>query len=635
MSLPSLLLEILQQIAGTVETGHRPSLYTFSLISNACYKAAVHLVFCRIQINISHAKLLQKDVASLIEALLRTRSAGHVQRISIGGDIRVKVQNTEEDPLGNVELEPLNALQGILSNNTSSGLRPFVVYDEPVIVKSSDEDMAWTPVVDLLRALSYPTDLIYKCQSQFPPSLLEVLHQQHPKCRLHHFTFRFRTLLWGTPYPHEMELATSPTLYRLNVVCAWRGSDGDDDFNLEAAMDLASGLAPNLKEVSIVEIWPIGCWRYDRRRRASWQGLPGLSDKVGGSLTSWSWLGSSDNVGVNIEKNWCRSTTLSHLQHLHIRRPHETSLGISGEEMKWIIQNRSFLQLKTLSVAITRDDFFVDRPHYVKNAVSFFQAFRPLEELSVYGPIDAHIMEAIVSRHGKTLRKLNLYPKEVWFSDVNGRTADNPPMAFTKKELSQIADLCPLLEELSVPAKRNESRASEVELYRCFRKMKSLRTLYLILDCSNSLVWPGNNQQHNQNPHFSAEDQEFIIPYGSGMIPITRGEVKKILVNCAVDESLARSIWTTICQEKEGSRLERLMLWSTGTFSYPTRAQFFSVLVEEMSRSWLLERNPRDDQVDPIIRGLSKLSREYLQAQRHLDEDFKKTTEKLFRSIWP
>jgi hypothetical protein len=51
-----------------------------------------------------------------------------------------------------------------------------------------------------------------------------------------------------------MELATSPSLYRLDVVCAWRDSDGDDDFNLEAAMDLASGLAPNLKEVSFFEL---------------------------------------------------------------------------------------------------------------------------------------------------------------------------------------------------------------------------------------------------------------------------------------------------------------------------------------------------------------------------------------------
>jgi hypothetical protein len=605
MSLISLPLEILQQIAGIVETKHRPSLSTFSLTNNACHRAAVPLIFRQIQITVSHPEILRKDVDSLIEALSRTESARHVQRISIKGDIRFKAQNTNKNSLGADEPEPPDSMHEILGNNISSGLRPFVVYDEPVIVKSSDEDMAWAPVVNLLQAVPHPRDLIYDCHSQFPPSLLEVLHQQHPRCRLHHLTFRFRTLLWGTPYPYEMELATSPSLYRINVVCAWRDSDGDDDFNLEAAMDLASGLAPNLREVSIVEIWPIGCWRYD------------------------------DSVGTNTKKNWRRNTDLTRLQHLTIGRFHETNLGISGDEMEWIIQNRSFPRLKTLSVALTRDDYFVDKPHYVENAISFFQAFRPLEELSVYGPIDAQIMEAIISRHGQTLRKLTIHSDEEWFSDVNGRTAQNPPMQFTKNHLSQIAVLCPLLEELSIPVKRNESRASEVELYRCFGKMKSLRYLFLILDCSNWMIWPGNNQEHNRDPRVSEEDQEIVISYGSGTTPITRGEVKKTLINCAVDESLARSIWKTISQNKEGRQLERLKLWPTGTLSYPRKPHFFDVLVKEISRSWLLERNPRDDQVDLIVKELGKLSREHHQVQRHLSRDFEGSTEKLFRSIWP
>jgi hypothetical protein len=635
MSLISLPLEILQRIAGIVDTEHRPSIYTLSLTNKACHRAIVHLVFRQIQITVSHQpEILQKEVASLIEALSRTESARHVQRISIKGDIRFKARKTNKDSPDTDEIEPPDGIQEILGNNISSGLRQFVVYDEPVIIKSSDEDLAWAPVVRLLQAVPCPRDLIYDCQSQFPPSLLEVLHRQHPRCRLHHLTFRFRTLLWGTPYPYEMELATSPSLYRLDVVCAWRDSDGDDDFNLEAAIDLASGLAPNLKEVSFFELWPIGCWRYDRRRRELWQGLPGLTGKLGGSLTSWTWIGCDDMVGPAIKKNWRNNTDLAHLQHLTIGRFHESSIGISGDEMEWIIQNRSFPRLKTLSVAITRDDFFVDRPHYVENAVSFFQAFRPLEELSVRGPIDAQIMETILSRHGQTLRKLTLHPYENWFSDVNGRNATNLPMNFTKNHLSQIAVLCPLLEELSVPVKRNGSRASEVELYRCFGKMKSLRYLFLILDCSNWMVWPVNNHDHNRDPQFSEEDQGTAVSYGAGTTPITRGEAKRTLINCAVDESLVRSIWRTISQNKEGRQLERLKLWPMGAQLYP-RKSFFDILVEEISRSWLLERNPRDDQVDPIVRELGRLSREYRQVKRPWGDGFKGITEKLFRSIWP
>lgn len=629
MALTSLPLELLQQIVGIVGTEHPPSLYTFTLINSFCREAALPLLFRHIQITVSDPGKLQDDVASLLRTLSRTGSAQHIRRISIKGDARSKALKTSEDSPDIDDSEPPDGLQEILGSNTTLGMRNFVVYDEPVIIKSSAEDMVWTPVVDLLQASLCLQDLIYDCQSQFPPSLLEVLHQQHPKCRLHHLTFRFRTLLWGTPYPYEMEIATSPSLYRLNVVCAWRDSDGDDDFNLEAAMDLASGLAPNLKEVSISEIWPIGCWRYDRRRRETWPGLPGLTGKVGGSLTSWTWIGCDGAVGPNFKKSWRRITDLTHLKHLTVGRFYNEVLGISGEQMKWIIQNRAFPHLETLSVALYRNDSSVDKPDYVENAISFFQSFRPLEEVSVYGPVDVRILDTILLTHGALLRKLIIHPREYNFSEINNRSVNHPPMVFTRDHLSQIAILCPLLEELSVVVKRNESCASEVELYKCFGKMASLRNLFLILDCSSQTLYEAT-EQHVPDPPDSDEDQKFLRWYGC-----TKDKARKILINCAVDESLARSIWRTIDRNKEGRRFERLRLWPMGNKYYHGQTYLFEIIVAEMSRSWLVERSPRDDQVDPIARELGKLSREYDQATRHWPKKFQGELEQLFRSIWP
>jgi hypothetical protein len=139
-----------------------------------------------------------------------------------------------------------------------------VVYGDPVIERFSEEDMAWAPVVSLLQAIPHLKDLIYDCQSQFPPSLLKILHEQHPQCRLHHLTFRFRTLLWGVPYPYEMKLVTSPSLCRVKVACGRRDTDGNDDFNLGAMMELATGLAPNLKEVTVLGLAPMLADRYMR-----------------------------------------------------------------------------------------------------------------------------------------------------------------------------------------------------------------------------------------------------------------------------------------------------------------------------------------------------------------------------------
>lgn len=96
-----------------------------------------------------------------------------------------------------------------------------------------------------------------------------------------------------------MELATSPSLYRAKLVCAPRDSDGDDDFNLEAMMELTAGISPNLKEVIVLNLLPAGSTK-SLRPRGSWQGLPGFAGGKVGSLTSLSLKGVSHLESVSI-----------------------------------------------------------------------------------------------------------------------------------------------------------------------------------------------------------------------------------------------------------------------------------------------------------------------------------------------
>lgn len=58
---------------------------------------------------------------------------------------------------------------------------------EPVIERSSEEDMAWEPVVSLIKILPGLATLEYNCNNQFPPLLLDAIHEH--KCKLHHMTF--------------------------------------------------------------------------------------------------------------------------------------------------------------------------------------------------------------------------------------------------------------------------------------------------------------------------------------------------------------------------------------------------------------------------------------------------------------
>ncbi|KAF2684989.1 hypothetical protein K458DRAFT_366493 [Lentithecium fluviatile CBS 122367] len=622
MTLLSLPLELLQQIAACVETVHRPSLCAFSLTSKACHGASAFLIFWQINITIHHREGLRRDVDRLVEALSRTDSARHVQRISIRGALRLNAKKMDDDE--EAAYQP-SLEQMMIDEEPTRSLRRYVVYDEPVIQKSSEDDLAWAPVVSLLRAIPHLKDLVYDCRSQIPPSLLSALREQHPQCRLHHLTFRFRTLLWGDPYPYEMELATFPSLYRVKLTCAWRDTDGDDDFNLEAMMELVAGLAPNLKEVIVLDLHPIGSWHYYRPRE-SWKGLPGFTGKAMGSLTSLSLKGFPPQKFPTLLQNWARHTDFACLRHLAI-----CNSGLSGEAMEWVAQNHSFPRLRTLIVHLTRDDRYHERPHYSENAISFFQAFESLEELSIHGPIDSHIMDAILSQHGQTLKKLSLRPFEELMDYDHGRDRRDIPMEFTKDHILQIQAQCLVLEELAIPVKRNKSSASEVEMYRCFNEIKSLRFLFLILDCSNLRVC----RDSTYNPQFNKEDQKPV----DDRYLLKRGTIKETFINCAVDEALARSIWKTISQNKRGRQLERLKLWTKGGGEYGGSAyRSFSEVVRNLSRSWLIERVPRDDQEDITVRELGQHEREANDLEeRRLEKgrDHVPNAWRVFRTIWP
>lgn len=655
MALPLLPLELLQQIAACVETVHRPSIYAFSLTNKTCHSASTFLIFRQINVTVHNPQGLRRDADRLAEALSRTDSVRHVQRISIKGALRLNTKKTDSDGLGSTAAvgERGHCACGNESCVTSwwywwerTGLGeilddeepfpyddPYMVYDEPVIKKSSEEDMAWAPIVSLLQAIPHLKDLVYDCQSQFPPSLLSTLHEKHPQCRLHHLTFRFRTLLWGVPYPYEMELATSPSLYKVKVPCAERDTHGDDDFNYEAVMELAAGLAPNLKEVIILNLCPRHSLKY-RRSRELWQGLPGFTGKAVGSLTSLSLRGASSLGSPILLQNLARHTDFTLLQHLCLGGSHENRGGsaLDGETMEWVAQNHSFPRLRTLSVYLRRDDGDLERPHYSENAVSFFLAFEPLEELSIHGPIDSHIMDAIVSYHGTKLRKLSLRPYEKPFNAVNGRNRRDIPFEFTKNDILQVQAQCLVLEELAIPVKRNKSSASEAEMYRCFAKMKSLRILFLTLDCQNRRV----TGDSTYNPQFDEEDQKPANDYHT---LLKRGTVKETYMNCAVDEALARSIWTIISQDKTGRHLELLKLWVTGGGDYGgLYVHTQDVIIKNLSRSWLIERVPRNDEEDITVRELGQHARELRdQSERDFEARARDNRQALqeLQTLWP
>jgi hypothetical protein len=140
-------------------------------------------------------------------------------------------------------------------------------------------------------------------------------------------------------------------------------------------------------------------------------------------------------------------------------------------------------------------------------------------------------------------------------------------------------------------------------------------------------------------PDFDEQDREPVEAETGSWLK--RGELKATLINCAVDEALACSIWKTISQNKTGKPLERLKLWPTGAFEYGTGQSLpmtFIFIELNLTRSWSLERDPRDDTEDFTVTELQRERR--LALEKQFDIFFSSHRQdpgvwEVFHSIWP
>ena len=653
--------ETLQQIASHLNNSHRPSLFAFGSTSKTCHSATLPSIFHHVHLTISTREELQRDIDALVKTLSRTESARHVRCLTIKGLLRLsekpKAEGYTSCTADRHSWFKSTGVDEILPDEEPYHTSPHIVYDEPVIEKSSKEDMAWEPVVSLMKTIPHLTKLVYDCQNQFPPSLLDALHDHHPQCKLYHLTFKLRTLLWGNPYPYEMALATSPCLYSVKLACSQRDSEGDDDFNQEAMMELVAGLAPNLREVVVMNLEPENAVRYHRRPRESWRGLPGfVAGQSIGSLTSLSLLGADGAVEwgkSDVLQMWARRTDFSSLRHLALGGGYGCeNKRLDGEMMENIAQNYRFPRLKTLCIRLERRNVQgVERPVFANNAVALFRSLEPLDELSVSGPLEPEILDAILDRHGLTLKKLSIRPFEQEFFVGNDANPRGGPMTFTREHILQIQFHCPALQELAVSIKRTKSDAREAEIYKSFGKMERLKSLFLILDCSDWAVT--RDPDSRDDPSYDETDRETFKLLNF----LKKGHLRENLMNCAVDETLARSIWETICESKVGRPLESLKLWPRGGGQWGNSRTNAGIppVIDHLSRSWLIERVARGDKNDINVRELGRRAREACdqrmtdQYERHakcwlrqrgvvvepgdIAEDLEVV--KVFRRIWP
>lgn len=653
-------LETLQLVAHYLNTTHRRSLYAFGLANKNLHRASLRLVFQEVHLAVRSRESLQRDVDALVKVLSGADSASYVRHLSIKGGLVLDdgvFDGATQDvsPSGDASEMTWFRLRGVeeVLGDEEPFLRPVLFRDEPAKA-TPDEDAAWAPVVRLVKTLPFLTKLVYNCRNQFPPSLLDALHQHQPQCRLYHLTFRLGSLASEAVDPHEMAIATSPCLYSVKASCPSFDSHGEDDFNEEAMREIVAGLAPNLREASILRMLP-------ERVAASghswhtgggpWRGLPGCTPGLGiGSLTSLTIAGSWDippgASQADFAQHWTKATDFSSLRHLALGGGFEYERGVTSDALAWIAQNCSLAKLETLRIRLSRHDGpeETERPNHVDSAVDFFAALPPLRELSVSGALGPEILGVILSRHGRTLEKLGLRPFEHRFC----RNIRPMPMVFDKGHILQIQAQCPVLRDLAISIKRTKSDMREAEMYKSLGDMEQLQNIFLTLDCSDWRVT--RDRKSAFDPSFDEIDRRTYSGSALGDPQVDGphilwGHLREAFMNCAVDEALARSIWEAICRGKSGRRLRSLKLHTTGGGSFGSPVTWHGghgEIVDHLSRSWRLERGARDDGDSVTVKELGRRAREA--RDRELTERFvaafgedpeRSVAVQILRRVWP
>ncbi|KAK3904978.1 hypothetical protein C8A05DRAFT_13191 [Staphylotrichum tortipilum] len=575
------------------------TLLALALTSRLLYTATLAPRLARLRLTVhSHARLTS-DLARLTALLTRVHgfmSGGG----SGGGDILFRhVRHlTIAGSLPDDDDTPSSAAAAIDDDGTDTHAPPFHPgTPHPTPSRKRSQSFAWQPLALFLTRLPCLTDVVWACTVQLPPSLLTALP---PTTRLHMHTFSLRSLYARRGAekaidPNERALATFPRLCAIRARVVLYDSDGRASYNLEALEEmLEGGWAPGLRDLRV---------GYDSPKRT----MALLDGVMAGREEKVRFFGEGGQ-GEGGKKHPLETLVLS--GHCHgpyqldlwraridttVLRRLETYCGVSvaGLEMLTSLAGRGeFPALRRLGLKVASGEaedvgVSLDEP-----TARLLKAVPPLEGLTLTGRWGEQVFEAVVGRHGPTLRLLRLLrdPQNVVYGDVE----------VDAHRAHAICQRCPRLEDVKLRVRRRQGGPEEVAVYRALGQLRHLRCTTLVFDC--------------RTPR-------------QGGTEIDR--IRKTLVNLAVDETLTRAIYEITTATD--LRLGRLRL---ETETGPIVAAEFPQLQDWaawIGRSWVLDRDDTRGEV-ALRKAKGKKDRNYLR-EKLVRVDFRGRD--VWEEMWP
>ncbi|OAA35362.1 protein kinase subdomain-containing protein [Beauveria brongniartii RCEF 3172] len=446
--LPEHVLVSICEYLAEYEPTTKRSLCAFALaLASQTYRNATDPQrFRRINIFIRGPQKLRRDMQRLRQTIQTGGRARFCRVIKIAGEtISAEEEEQEEEAGYDPEQMCKRLWPGMVDRvddehpELLSGMDyPLCYY--PALPSPSTQwpdEQPWQALVELCKELPQLEDVVFASTDQFPRALLSELHENHPQSRLHMRYFGLRSLIHPeleqrpAIHPDDIALATSPCLYSVVAVTSRYRYEQVVDYNKEAIMAMAAGLAPRLTNVCIIGATMQGSrTSMSTVPRPPWRGFPS-------SLVE---AGPAEEL-----LEWTRRTNFSQLQSLTLRPEVHSSTMEQLEDM--------------------------DMRHAV---AQLLETLPSLQSLTFHGPSEVTSLSTIISGQLATLRRLEILG--------TGEDRQGPGSSILSLvSADQLARQCPQLEELEVQVARAQGDARETAIYHCLGKLPRLKSLTLRL----------------------------------------------------------------------------------------------------------------------------------------------------------
>ncbi|CAK7231446.1 hypothetical protein SCUCBS95973_007919 [Sporothrix curviconia] len=498
------------------------------------------------------------------------------------------------------------------------------VHDYDTMNMTLNKDPVWDPVALLISKLPGLHDLVWDCYSCVPDAILGAVHAAPPFLRLHVHDFALHSLTQYTHHTKqspisagEYALVTSPRLVSIVAFVERRLLMSRVNYTSEAILEMMRGLAPSLRHVWLGEIAPHSSfggagdgWGGDDEDgddddevEGNNPGLDVLAAALADELPKWQGFQRDEyeDAKTEVVQNTSKHTSLSSLvlwRDLTVRTLGNI-LGRPGIDVSFlrhltiVWQERAVRRLVKIARAgrlaaldhfallQARDDAWIQLspddyeegdfddggdlydaeytralghgPGWIETTLNLvlFRRLPPLSHLQWAGDLRQSTLRCILKTHGRTLRHLDLSTivKSVYANLPDTWVTYIDPL--TIMTYNDFPAQLPNLEELRINMRRSFGDAAEVDVYETLGRMPRLERLFIRLFYRIDYV----------QPRMTSDEELVVRRYGAppGGIPVE--VMQDVYKNCAMDETLARSIFDLLSGgSNKDNRLSHLRL---------------------------------------------------------------------------